>query len=191
MCGLALNESVYCDIYNIVLPTDLYLSTVFPFSWNNTLNHVRFININNRLKLIVGKCEETKCCVTTVSVPDTGVCSLSGWRVCTVICCEWSQVLVMKTVGGKLFSNRDFWVYLSMLFLCKEATYPKSSFTEKLYGVALVRVTRKCTPSFCSESADSSLKTFRPVLGVEGRILRLVCGSSIMVRESTTSVQSP
>lgn len=41
----------------------------------HTLNHVRFININNRFQLVVGKCEEPKCCVSVQA---------QGWRVCAV-----------------------------------------------------------------------------------------------------------
>lgn len=95
------------------------------------------------------KHEETKCCVT-LYVQDT-VVEVKRAYLCRVNCCESSQYLGgVNNQGEAVLKHRDFWVCLSMLFLFKEGTSPKSLYSKAICwsASAWVHLTRTCTHLF-------------------------------------------
>lgn len=160
------------------------------FSWRDTQNHFRLINITIGL-ISLDEYEDTCMCCVTVCGGHSAHCLDGEARLCCVIYCECSQSLAdVNAWREAVLKHRDFPVCLFMLFLTKEITYPKSSFTEKQYcadGLPVVH-----TPgSLCLESGGVFSRTFRSALSVEGRILSdWAITAPFMVRESTTSVWS-
>lgn len=120
------------DIYSIVLLRDFYCATIFSFSWSN-INHFRLININSwfRLTLIDSGKVWKKCDVSVW----TDTVHVVWVKRSVLLFAECSQYFA--DVSGwreAALQQRGFWVSLSMLFLRREVTYPKSSFTAKQYG---------------------------------------------------------